>query len=193
MGRAHRHLMSHMQLSSIAIGPDAVRMPVGSGPYLRLSAVSVCPRFAVVTDIAALADRLDIGDLITKLFVYCDQARWGDLAESVLAEQVYFDNGFGGPVGTRPGIDITNDWAEGLGALDAVHHQAGNHLIEITGGTAQAHADAIAVHLKNDATQGKTRWFVGSYALGFQRTEKGWRIDRFEYQLKLIDGNADLT
>ncbi|WP_067822228.1 nuclear transport factor 2 family protein [Nocardia inohanensis] len=146
-----------------------------------------------MTDIAALAERLELGDLITKLFVYCDQARWSDLAESVLAEQVYFDSGFGGEPGPRAGSDIVDDWAEGLGSLDAVHHQAGNHLIEITGDTALAHADAIAVHLKNDATQGKTRWFVGSYVLGFERTEKGWRINRFEYKLKLIDGNADLT
>lgn len=147
---------------------------------------------ASVTDLAALADRLDVSDTITKLFVYCDQARWADLRESVLAAEVFFDNGFGGPVGPRPGADIADAWATGLGALDAVHHQAGNHLVEITGDTALAHADAIAVHVKNDATGGTTRWFVGSYVLGLQRTEKGWRIDRFEYQLKTIDGNADL-
>lgn len=147
---------------------------------------------ASVTDLAALADRLDVSDTITKLFVYCDQARWADLRESVLAAEVFFDNGFGGPVGPRPGADIADAWATGLGALDAVHHQAGNHLVEITGDTALAHADAIAVHVKNDATGGTTRWFVGSYVLGLRRTEKGWRIDRFEYQLKTIDGNADL-
>ncbi|MVU80349.1 nuclear transport factor 2 family protein [Nocardia sp. ET3-3] len=146
-----------------------------------------------MTDLAALADRLDISDTITRLFVYCDQARWADLRESVLATEVFFDSGFGGPVGPRPGSDIVDDWETGLGSLDAVHHQAGNHLIEITGDTALAHADSIAVHVKNSAQHGTTRWFVGSYALGLARTEKGWRIDRFEYKLKTIDGNADLT
>ncbi len=156
-------------------------------------ALTVCSTFATVTDLAALADRLDIGDTITKLFVYCDQARWSDLRESVLATEVYFDSGFGGPVGPRPGGDIVDDWAAGLGALDAVHHQSGNQLIEITGDTALAHADAIAVHVKNDAQNGTTRWFVGSYVIGLERGEKGWRINRFEYTLKVIDGNADLT
>ncbi len=74
-----------------------------------------------------------------------------------------------------------------------MHHRAGNHLIDITGDTGRAHADAIAVHLKNDATNGTTRWFIGSYVPGFERTEKGWRINHFEYKLKVIDGNADLT
>ncbi|MGW4352511.1 nuclear transport factor 2 family protein [Nocardia sp. NPDC004582] len=146
-----------------------------------------------MTDLAALADRLDVSDTITKLFVYCDQGRWSDLRESVLAEEVFFDNGFGGAVGPQPGADIVDAWAAGLGALDAVHHQAGNQLVEITGDSALAHADAIAVHVKNDATAGTTRWFVGSYVLGLRRTEKGWRIDRFEYRLKVIDGNADLV
>ncbi|WP_330181207.1 nuclear transport factor 2 family protein [Nocardia sp. NBC_01503] len=146
-----------------------------------------------MTDLQVLSDRLEISELITKLFVYCDQLRWADMTEEVLTEQVYFDSGFGGTPETVPTTDITAGWAEGLGALDAVHHQAGNHLIEITGDTARAHADAIAVHLKNDAANGTTRWFVGSYVLGFERTEKGWRINHFEYKLKVIDGNADLT
>ncbi|MFC9994935.1 nuclear transport factor 2 family protein [Nocardia sp. NPDC127526] len=146
-----------------------------------------------MTGTSELADRIAIGDTITKLFVYTDQARWGDLLESVFAERVFFDGGFGDPGAERPATFITEAWAEGLGGLDAVHHQAGNHLVEITGDTAVAHADAIAVHVKNDAAHGKTRTFVGSYDLGFQRTAKGWRIDRFEYHLKVIDGNADLT
>lgn len=145
-----------------------------------------------MTDLQALTDRLEVGDTITKLFVWFDQGRWSDLAGSVLATEVFFDSGFGGVAETRTAASIVEEWAEVHGALDAVHHQAGNHLVEITGDTALAHADAIAVHLKNDATQGKTRWFVGSYVLGLRRSARGWRIDRFEYHLKLIDGNADL-
>ncbi|MEC3918519.1 nuclear transport factor 2 family protein [Nocardia sp. CDC160] len=146
-----------------------------------------------MTDLETLADRLDISDTITKLFVYTDQARWADLRESVFATEVFFDGGFGGPVGPRPGSDIVDDWAAGLGDLDGCQHQSGNQLVEITGDTALAHADAIAVHVKNDAKNGTTRWLVGSYVIGLERTEKGWRINRFEYKLKTVDGNADLT
>ncbi|MFE2958113.1 hypothetical protein [Nocardia tengchongensis] len=52
--------------------------------------------------------------------------------------------------------------------------------LSIAAPVALAHADAIAVHVKNDATGGTTRRFVASYVLGLHRTEKGWRIDRFE-------------
>src|SRR6185437_4136702 len=97
------------------------------------------------------------------------------------------------PPGPRAGREIADGWKTGLARLDAVHHQAGNHLIEIHDDRATAHADAIAVHAKNDAVHGKTRTFVGSYTLGLQRDGEAWRIDRFAYQLKVIDGNADLT
>ena len=146
-----------------------------------------------MTDQRELSDRLAIADTITRLFVYTDQARWDDLAEHIFTDTVDFDSGFGDPPGPRAGREIADGWQTGLAGLDAVHHQAGNHLIELHGDRATAHADAIAVHAKNDAVHGKTRTFVGSYTLGLQRDGEAWRIDRFAYQLKVIDGNADLT
>ncbi|QBS39677.1 nuclear transport factor 2 family protein [Nocardia sp. CS682] len=146
-----------------------------------------------MSEISTLADRLAIIDVITRLFVYTDQGRWDDLATVVFTPKVDFDGGFGGPVGERAAADIVEDWRVGLADLDAVHHQSGNHLIELAGDTATVHADAIAVHVKNSATNGKTRTFVGSYALGTERTPGGWRVNRFHYQLKVVDGNADLT
>jgi hypothetical protein len=146
-----------------------------------------------MTDPRELSDRLAIADTITRLFVYTDQARWGDLAEHIFTDTVDFDGGFGDPPGPRSGREIADGWRIGLARLDAVHHQAGNHLIEIHGDHATAHADAIAVHAKKDAVHGKTRTFVGSYTLGLQRVGEAWRIDRFSYQLKVIDGNVELT
>ncbi|WP_405183311.1 nuclear transport factor 2 family protein [Nocardia sp. NBC_01377] len=101
--------------------------------------------------------------------------------------------GFGGDVAIRPAADIVGDWRTGLSDLDEVHHQAGNYLVDLDGDTAAVHADAIAVHVKNSAANGATRTFVGSYAIGAERTAAGWRVDRFHYHLKVIDGNADLT
>ncbi|MFI9404982.1 nuclear transport factor 2 family protein [Nocardia sp. NPDC052316] len=146
-----------------------------------------------MSEISTLADRLAIVDVVTRLFVYTDQGRWDDLATVVFAPKVDFDGGFGGPVGERAATDIVEDWRVGLADLDAVHHQSGNHLIELAGDSATVHADAIAVHVKNSATNGKTRTFVGSYALGAERTPDGWRVNRFHYHLKVVDGNADLT
>ncbi|MFD0363068.1 hypothetical protein ACFQZZ_16615 [Nocardia sp. GCM10030253] len=47
--------------------------------------------------------------------------------------------------------------------------------------------------MKNDATHGTTRTFIGSYTLGAERTDAGWRVNRFHYHLKVIEGNAVLT
>lgn len=141
-----------------------------------------------MTDLQDVVDRVAISDTITRLFVYTDQARWDELTDDVFASTVDFDGGFGDPAGPRSGRDIVDGWRTGLAGLDAVHHQAGNHLVEIAGDRASAHADAIAVHVKNDASNGKTRTFVGSYVIGLRRTDADWRIDRFVYHLKVIDG-----
>lgn len=146
-----------------------------------------------MSEISALADRLAIVDVITKMFVYTDQKRWEGLSAEVFTPKVDFDGGFGGPVGERSAADIIADWRTGLADLDEVHHQSGNHLIDVDGDTARVHADAIAVHVKNAAVEGKTPTFVGSYSLGVERTADGWRVNRFHYHLKVIDGNADLV
>jgi hypothetical protein len=80
-----------------------------------------------------------------------------------------------GRPGPRSVRNIAEGWRTGLAALDAVHHQAGNQLVDLDRDQAVAHADAIAVHVKNDARNGKTRTFVGSYAIDLQRTGEGRR------------------
>lgn len=146
-----------------------------------------------MSEISTVADRLAIIDVVTRMFVYTDQKRWDDLLSEVFTGKVDFDGGFGGPVAVRPAADIVGDWRTGLDDLDGVHHQAGNYLIDLQGDQAEIHADAIAVHVKNDAANGKTRTFVGSYTIGAERSGAGWRVDKFHYHLKVIDGNADLT
>ncbi len=145
-----------------------------------------------MSEISDVADRLAIIETITKMFVYCDQKRWDDLL-GVFTEKVDFDGGFGGAAAVRDATDIVGDWRIGLGDLDALQHQSGNHLIELQGDTAKVHADSIAVHVKNDAVHGKTRTFVGSYDLAVERAGDGWRVSKFHYLLKVIEGNADLT
>jgi hypothetical protein len=146
-----------------------------------------------MTEISTVADRLAIIEVVTRMFVYTDQKRWDDLLTDVFTPKVDFDGGFGGPVGIRPAADIVGDWSTGLSDLDAVHHQAGNYLIDLQDDHASLHADAIAVHLRTDATNGTTRTFIGSYTIAVERTAAGWRVNRFHYNLKIVEGNPDLT
>jgi hypothetical protein len=145
-------------------------------------------------DATTLADRLAISDAITRLFVYTDRRDWNGLLDEVFTEQVEFDmSAFGDTPGPRSARAIVDGWNTGFQGLDAVHHQAGNHLIDLRGDRATVHADAIAMHAKNSATKGRTRTFVGSYTIGLVRTARGWRIDGFTYHLKFADGNVDLV
>ncbi|MFG1796777.1 nuclear transport factor 2 family protein [Nocardia sp. NPDC049149] len=142
---------------------------------------------------SSVADRLAIIEVVTRMFVYTDQRRWSELVGEVFTAKVDFDGGFGDGVSERNAVDVVEGWREGLADLDAIHHQSGNHLIDLQGDAATVHADSIAVHVKNSASNGHTRRFVGSYDLGTVRTPEGWRVNRFHYHLKVIDGNVDLT
>ena len=141
-----------------------------------------------------LLDHHRIGELVTRLFVYTDQRNWNGLLNEVFAPQVHFDmSAFGDTPSLRPATAITEAWQSGFTGLDAVHHQAGNQLITLNGDAASVHADAIAMHYKAAATRGRTRTFVGSYTIGAVRTTAGWRIDRFAFHLKFMDGNVELA
>ena len=140
-----------------------------------------------------IADRAEIVDTVTRLFVFTDHARWDEMLATVFAGTVDFDGGFGEPASQKTAESIVDAWRTGLAGLDAVHHQAGNFLVELDGAAATVHADAIAVHAKQSATNGATRTFIGSYTIGMQRQSAGWRIDRFVYDRKFVDGNADLS
>jgi hypothetical protein len=76
--------------------------------------------------------------------------------------------------------------------LDAVHHQAGHYIIKIDGDNAGIYAYAVAYHYKKSDLKGNSRSFVGSYDLRAFNTTNGWRLSSFKYNLKYIDGNANL-
>jgi hypothetical protein len=80
----------------------------------------------------------------------------------------------------------------GFIGIDAIHHQAGHYVISIQDRKADIYAYAIASHYKRSASKGKSRIFVGSYDLKAVKTEKGWRLSQFKYNLKYIDGNVSL-
>jgi hypothetical protein len=137
--------------------------------------------------------REQIIEVVNKLFVYTDAQEWEKLQRNVFTEQVYFDmSSLGGMQVDTTASHICQIWKDGFAGIDAVNHLAGNYLVTINGDTADVFAYATATHFKQSATQGKTREFVGTYNLHLTKGEAGWRIDRFKYNLKYINGNLDL-
>jgi hypothetical protein len=50
----------------------------------------------------------------------------------------------------------------------------------------------IALHYLPNRSGQNTKRFVGSYDLHLQKQQESWRIDRFRFKLKFIDGNMNL-
>lgn len=145
--------------------------------------------------IDALSDRCDIVDVINTLFIGTDNRDW-NVVRSCFAPSVLFDMsslGAGAPRQTTPD-EIVAAWDVGLKPLQAIHHQVGNYLVTVDGPTsASAFCYGIAIHYLPNPTQENTRTFVGSYDFGLVKRDDGrWRISKFKFSLKYVDGNLGL-
>ena len=142
----------------------------------------------------AVEDIIELTELANKLFMYCDSQKWDLLVNEVFTSEIFFDMtsaGAGEPA-QLPAQQVCDMWRLGFTGLDAIHHQAGHYLVNIIGEEADIYAYAIAYHYRKEAMNGKSRSFVGSYDLKATRSSKGWRISKFKYNLKFIEGNASL-
>jgi hypothetical protein len=98
----------------------------------------------------------------------------------------------GGNPSTVSSQDIVDAWNSGLKKLKAIHHQSGNFLVEIRGSMADVFCYGIATHYLPNRTDNNVRTFVGSYDLQLVENNSDWKINKFQYNLKYIDGNKEL-
>ena len=92
----------------------------------------------------------------------------------------------------RKAEQIAAGWEEDLRPIEAVHHQAGNYRVAVQGDQATAFCYAIASHYRKTRSGRNTRAFVGSYDFHLAQIGGRWRIDSFRFNLKYVDGNAEL-
>ena len=145
------------------------------------------------SELESILDRTRIIETINRLFIGTDNRDWA-LVKSCFALRVRFDMsslGAGEPKDLTPD-EIVAAWDAGLKPLKAIHHQAGNYLVDVNGSRAEAFCYGIASHYLPNKTNRNTRTFVGSYDFGLLRDDDGWSIDSFKFNLKYIDGNPDL-
>jgi hypothetical protein len=145
-------------------------------------------------DTKSISDKLELTELVNKLFMYTDSHAWNKLQEEVFNEMVWFDMSSAG--GSAPSNisaqTICEMWEKGFSDIDSVHHQAGHYLVNVNNDLADIYAYCVATHYKNSATNGNTRTFTGSYEIEAIRTSNGWRLSSFKYILKFLDGNIQL-
>ena len=136
--------------------------------------------------------RDEIIEIANKLFVYTDAQNWRALQKEVFTPNVHFDmSSINGKNREMSAVEICEDWRKGFENIDAVNHLAGNYLVDIQNNSANVFAYATATHYKKDASKGTVREFVGTYNLHLIKTDEGWRIDAFQYNLKYAAGNIN--
>ena len=146
-------------------------------------------------EVEQLFARERIVDRITELFISTDRKDW-PAVERCFTDQVRFDMSSvgGAPLRSVPAREIAAGWEQGLAAIHAIHHQAGNFRVRVGGARATASCYGIAYHYKPRKSGGSTRVFVGSYDFELLQQDGGddWRISAMRFTLKFLDGNPNL-
>jgi hypothetical protein len=140
-----------------------------------------------------LIERDRIAQVVNTLFVATDARDW-ERVKGCFAPVVMFDmtTVAGGTEQELTPDAIASAWRSGLEPIEAVHHQTGNLVVTCTGPEATASCYGIAYHYRKTAMGRNTRVFVGSYDLHLVLAAGQWRIDRFRFNLKFLDGNPAL-
>ena len=140
-----------------------------------------------------LLDKDAVIHTLNRLFISTDNRDWAAVA-SCFAPEVQFDmtSLASGEPSTLTPQQIVAAWEQGLSHLEAVHHQAGNYVVSVDGETAEAFCYGTASHYLPNESGENTRTFVGSYDFHLVKEDEGWRIAAFKFNLKYLEGNANL-
>lgn len=163
---------------------------------LLIIAVSGCTSNSDQTmnvQLQQLIEKERVKETVNRLFINTDNRDWTKV-KSLFTPEVLFDmtSVTGGDPLTLTPQEIVDGWDKGLKALKAVHHQAGNYILDMNPEGAEVFCYGIALHYLPNKTQQNTRTFVGSYNFYLVKEGDQWLINRFKYNLKYIDGNPDL-
>jgi len=141
-----------------------------------------------------LGNRLEIEDVIIRLFVATDERDWTTL-ESCFTDSFTLDMTSlvgGTPTAMKPN-EISSAWATGFKPLDHVHHQVSNFQTSIKGDSATVKCHGVAFHHRAKiTTQMKTRIFVGTYLFNLSKSNNRWLVTLLKFDLKFLDGNLEL-
>jgi hypothetical protein len=143
--------------------------------------------------INSLTETQSVIKTIHDLFTGTDEGDWSKVA-ACFSGRVLFDMSSmtGEDPQTIDSSEIVGAWESGLQHLEAVHHQIGNLQVDLGEAEANASCYGIAYHYLPNPTGQNTRVFVGSYDFHLSKADDGRGIDSFRFNLKFIDGNADL-
>ncbi|NME68740.1 nuclear transport factor 2 family protein [Flammeovirga aprica] len=129
---------------------------------------------------------------VTQLFIATDQQDW-DKIEKIFDDQVVLDYSSmnGNPATTLSPQAITDAWKGILPGFTHTHHQLGNIISIIEGGTAEVFCYGTATHYLED--EGGNVWtVVGTYDFELELKEEEWKVTKMKFNFKYQDGNTSL-
>jgi hypothetical protein len=145
-------------------------------------------------EMAALASREEVTELVTRLFVSTDEKRWDDVAACFAAKVLFDMSSLSGAKASRTSPKrIVEQWESGLKGMASTHHQIGNMLVNVDGDEAGAFCYGTATHFFPNPTGENIHTFVGTYDFHLSNEGARWVIDAFRFNLKYEDGNLLLS
>jgi hypothetical protein len=138
-------------------------------------------------------DTQEIIETVNKLFISVDNRDW-ETVKAIFNDTVLLDytSMAGGQPADLSSADIIDSWKSIMPGFDKTHHQLGNYIIEIDSFVAKVFCYGTATHYLSNESKNNLWTVVGSYDLELQTVSKVWRITKMTFNLKYIDGNAEL-
>ena len=135
-------------------------------------------------------DRYQVETAISRLGRLVDDRDWDGL-DGLLGDVVEVDytSLWGGEPEKVARDVLIGRWRNLLGKLDATQHVFTNILPEISGDTATATANVVAVHRRAVPTGGHLWTVGGSYHIRLARSGGAWRIESITLKAAWTDGN----
>ena len=125
----------------------------------------------------ALIDRAEISDVVLRYATALDSRDWGRY-ESIFTDPltVDFSSWSGEPEATLP----VDEWValvrSTLSGFDATHHLSSNHVISLSGDTANCVSYMVARHYLIEDGEPLMHSIGGHYSNGLVREADGWKI-----------------
>jgi hypothetical protein len=136
---------------------------------------------ALRAELHALSDRAEIAQLCDRYARHLDHGRESDSwLDTVFTDDVVLTF----PMGAYKGMDGLAEFQRmARTTFERTHHISSNYSIVLDGDQAQVHAHLLAVHVRRRAEPSEHFMLGGHYQAQTVRTPRGWRIQRFTFDL----------
>ncbi len=131
-------------------------------------------------------------DTVSRLFINTDNRDWPRV-KALFAPRVLFDmTSSPGPARVPQAAGDRRLLGQGAQSTQCNTPPGGQLPCGYKDNEATAFCYGVTWHYLPNKAERNTRTFVGSYDLHLVKQDEDWKIDRFKFNLKFIDGNADL-